>query len=122
MAGFNDTALNLAVNAIAGAGTYISAHTADPGTTGTSEVTGGSPAYARKQTTWAAAGSGATGGDRAGSQVSIDIPAGTTVTHWGIWSAVTSGTFYGGFALGASEVFGAQGVLQHTPTLDVDQG
>lgn len=118
MAGFNDTALNLMVNAVAGAGTYISAHTADPGSTGTSEVAGGS--YVRKQTTWGSAGSGATGGDRTGSQVAIDIPASTTVTHWGIWSASTSGTFYGGFALGASEAFGSAGVLNLTPTIDVD--
>lgn len=118
MAGFNDTALNVMVNALAAAGTYISAHTADPGTTGTSEVAGGS--YARVQTTWGTAGTGATGGDRAGSEVSINIPASTTVTHWGIWSASTSGTFYGGFALTSSEAFGSAGVLKHTPTLDVD--
>jgi len=114
MAGFNNTALNIMVDAIAAAGTYISAHTADPGSTGTSEVAGGS--YARQQTTWGAASSG----DRVGSQVSIPIPAGTTVTHWGIWSASSSGTFYGGFALSASETFGAAGTLAHTPTLDVD--
>jgi len=118
MAGFNDAALNVMVNAMAGAATYISAHTADPGTTGTSEVSGGS--YARQQTTWAAAGSGATGGDRTGSEVSVNIPASTAITHWGLWSASTGGTFYGGFALGATESFGAAGVWKHTPTLDVD--
>lgn len=121
MAGFNDTALNVMVNAMAGAGTYISFHTADPGTTGTSEVTYHT-AGTRPQTTWAAAGSGATGGDRAGSQVSANIPAGAAVTHWGIWSAASAGTFYGGFPLGATETFGANGTIQHTPTLDVDQG
>ena|SRR5688572_6500329 len=111
---FNDAALNVMANAVAGAATYISAHTADPGTTGTSEVAGGS--YARQQTTWGAASSG----DRVGSQVAIPIPAGTTVTHWGLWSAASGGTFYGGWALSASEVFGAAGNLNHTPTLDVD--
>ncbi len=111
---FTDSALNDAVNGIATAATWISAHTADPSTGGTSEVTGGT--YARKQTTWGSASAG----DRVGSQVAIDIPAGTTVTHWGLWTAVTGGTFKGGFALGASEVFGAAGVLNHTPTLDVD--
>lgn len=111
---FTDSALNDAVNGIATAGTWISAHTADPSTGGSNEVAGGS--YARKQTTWGSASSG----DRVGSQVVIDIPAGTSVTHWGIWSAVTSGTFKGGFALGATETFGAAGTLNHTPTLDVD--
>lgn len=111
---FNNTALNLAVNAIAGAGTYISAHTADPSTGGSNEVAGGS--YARQQTTWGSASAG----DRVGSEVTIPIPAGTTVTHWGLWSASTSGTFYGGFELDDPEVFGSAGNLKHTPTLDAD--
>lgn len=109
--GYNSNGLNAAVNGVAGAGTYISAHTADPGTTGTSEVTGGS--YARQQTTWGAASAGS----RVGSQVSIPIPASTTVAYWGIWSAVSAGTFLGGFALAANEVFGAAGTLNHTPTI-----
>jgi len=113
MAGFVASGLNDAVNGIATAGTWISAHTADPSTGGTSEVTGGT--YARKQTTWAAASNGV----RAGSQVSIDIPAGTTVTHWGVWSASSSGTFKGGFELDDPEAFGSAGTLQHTPTLSV---
>lgn len=111
---FNNTALNLAVNAIASAGTYISAHTADPGSTGTSEVAGGS--YARQQTTWGSASSG----DRVGSEVTIPIPASTTVTHWGLWSTASGGTFYGGFELDDPEVFGSAGNLKHTPTLDAD--
>lgn len=121
MAGFNDTALNVMVDAVAAAGTRISFHTADPGATGTSEVAYHSSGN-RPQTTWGAAGSGATGGDRTGSQVSANIPGGVTVTHWGIWSAASGGTFYGGFPLSAPEAFGANGTIQHTPTLDVDQG
>ncbi len=111
---FTDSALNAAVDGIAAAGAYISAHTADPSTGGANEVTGGS--YARQQTTWGSASSG----DRVGSEVTIPIPAGTTVTHWGLWSAASGGTFLGGFSLSASEVFGAAGTLKHTPTLDVD--
>jgi hypothetical protein len=108
--GLNVNASTLAVNAVAAAGTYISAHTADPGTGGASEVAGGS--YARQQTTWAAASAGA----RVGSQVTIPIPAGTTVTHWGVWSAASAGTFYGFFDM-ADEVFGSGGNLLVTPTL-----
>jgi len=108
---FNSNGLNAAVNGIASAGTYISAHTADPSTGGGSEVAGGS--YARQQTTWGTASAGS----RAGSQVSIPIPAATSVTHWGIWSASTAGTFLGGFALAATETFGAAGTLNHTPTI-----
>lgn len=111
---FTDATLNAAVEAVSALGDWISAHTGDPSTTGANEVVGGS--YAREQTTWGASASG----DQTGSQVSIDIPGGTTVTHWGIWSAVSGGTFVGGFALTSSEGFGADGVLNVTPTLDAD--
>lgn len=101
---------NALVTAYIAQGTWISLHTADPGTTGTSEVTGGSPAYARKQTTWGTVGSSAS----VGSQVSIDAPAGTYA--WaGIWSAPTGGTFVDKVAI-TSTVLGAQGVVQVTPT------
>lgn len=93
-------------------GTYISMHTGDPGTTGANEATGGSPAYARKQTTWGAASAGSA----VGSQVSFDVAAGT-YTHFGVWSAVTGGTFRGGNALPASQGnASAQSVIQFTPT------
>ncbi|WVX88685.1 hypothetical protein SEA_BIRDSONG_31 [Gordonia phage Birdsong] len=36
------------LNAYAAQGTWISLHTADPGSTGASEVSGGTPAYARQ--------------------------------------------------------------------------
>lgn len=111
---YSPTGLNAAANGIAAAGTYISAHTGDPSTTGANEVTGGS--YARQQTTWGSASDG----DRTGSQVTVPIPAGTTVTHWGIWSAVSGGSFIGGFALSSPEAFGSAGNLLHTPTLDAD--
>lgn len=111
---FTDTVLNTAVGAVTALGTWISAHTGDPSTTGANEVTGGT--YAREQTTWGSASAG----DQTGSQVSIDIPAGTTVTHWGIWSASSGGTFRGGFEISPSEGFGAAGVLNVTPTVDVD--
>lgn len=108
---YTDPGLKAAVDGIAAAGSRISFHTADPGTTGASEVSG----TGRPATTWAAG----TAGTRVGSQVSAPIPAGTTVTHWGIWSAATGGTFLFGGALSASESFGSAGTLQHTPTLAV---
>lgn len=67
-------------------GNYVGLATADPGTTATpsSEATGGSPAYARKPTTWS---SGA-GGVINGSAVTIDVPTGT-YTHILLASAVS---------------------------------
>ena len=112
--GFTNTTLNEAVEAVTALGDWISAHTGDPSTTGANEVAGGS--YGREQTTWGSASSG----DQTGSQVSITIPGGNTVTYWGIWSASSGGTFRGGFELDTPEGFGADGVLNVTPTVDAD--
>lgn len=71
------------------AATHASLHSADPGTTGTSEISGGSPAYARKALTWTA---GASDGIVTAS-VTFDVPASTTITHAGLWTAITAGTF-----------------------------
>lgn len=106
---YTTAGLNAAADGVAAAGTRISFHTADPGATGTSEVSG----TGRPATTWGAASNGS----RAGSQVSAPIPGGTTVTHWGIFSAATGGTFLFGAALTASETFGSAGTIQHTPTI-----
>lgn len=67
-------------------GNYIGLATADPGTTATpaSEATGGSPAYARKPTTWTSG----SGGVLNGSAVTIDVPAGT-YTHILVASAIS---------------------------------
>lgn len=81
--------------------TTVSLHTADPGTTGTSELVGGS--YARQSVTWGAAASGVK--SNTGALV-FQVPAGTTVTHVGGWDGVT---FRGGGALGASQAFGTAG-------------
>ena len=101
----NDNAKHVMLNQLATVAVFASLHTADPGTTGTSEATGGSPAYARKAITWNAAASGAL--DNNANPV-FDVPAGT-YTHFGLWSASTAGTFYGGGSLSASETFAAQG-------------
>ncbi|MGW4371033.1 phage tail fiber protein [Nocardia takedensis] len=98
---------------IAGANTvYVSVHTADPGTTGANEATGGSPAYARKSSTWTSG----TGGVITGSQVTIDLPAGT-YTYVGLWKTVSGGSadFIDKVAISATTL-GAQGQLLITPT------
>jgi hypothetical protein len=96
--------------------THASLHTADPGITGANEVTGGSPAYARKPITWAAASGGS---KTLTGSVTFDVPPSTTLTHLGTWSALSAGTFRGGGSLAATEVYGAQGTytLQINATL-----
>ena len=81
---------------------YISLHTADPGTTGASEVSGG--AYARVAVTWNAPSAGTVTNSGA---LSINLPASTTASYFGIWSAVTAGTYYIGGALSPSVTTGA---------------
>ena len=93
-------------------GAYVSLHTGDPSTTGANEATGGSPAYARKQTTWSA--DAVDDGVRAGTEVTIDVPAGT-YTWAGLWSAVSGGTFIDKVDI-TDTVMSAQGQIKVTPT------
>lgn len=95
---------NTLASAYAAAGSWVSLHTGTPGSTGASEATGGSPAYARKQTTWGSA----SGGAITGSSVTFDVPLGT-YSHWGLWTASSGGTFLDGGALSSSVTLSAQG-------------
>jgi hypothetical protein len=113
---FTNATKEAAALAVTGLGNWISLHTTDPGTTGTGEASGGSPAYARKQTTWTG---GASDGSVPGSAVAFDVPAGT-YTHIGVWTAATAGTFVGGFALSSSTgALPGQTTVNVTPTVAV---
>lgn len=87
---------------------YVSLHTADPGNTGASEVSGN--AYARQgPITFANAGNNPT---VASNTAILTYPAATaswgTIGWFGIWTAATAGTFQGSGALTASKAI-AQG-------------
>lgn len=105
MVGRNEAANGVAIHANA-----VSLHTADPGATGTNELTGGTPAYARKTVSW---GSAANGVAAIAQGVVFDVPAGATITHIGLWSGDGT-TFYGSAALSASETYGGQGTYNLT--------
>lgn len=102
----------VAADAVVALGVYVSLHTASPGTTGANEASGGSPAYARQATTWSA--DSTDDGVRTGTQVTIDLPAGT-YTHFGLWSAASGGTYIDGGTI-ASTTLSAQGQIKVTPT------
>ena len=89
---------------------FASAHSGDPGATGTAnELTGGSPAYARKAITWASATSATPSVKALAATFPVfDIPAGSTVSHVGFWTLVTGGT-YGGCIDVTDEVYAGQG-------------
>jgi predicted ThiF/HesA family dinucleotide-utilizing enzyme len=76
----------------------------------TVEVTGGSPAYARKAITWAAAAAGVKALN--GTMPVFDVPA-CTVKAVGFYDALTAGTQYGMYNV-TDEVFAAQGTYTIT--------
>lgn len=82
---------------------YVSVHTADPGNSGTqNDVT---TTVAAGRATWgSAANSSAPASDPAGGYsisntatvlLTNNAPAGATLTHFGIWDAVSGGNFLG---------------------------
>ena len=106
MAGLVAAGANRMLDGLTGGVAYVSLHTADPGTGGTSEVTGGSPAYARKTIAWTAAASSTTSNS---AQIVFDVPTSTTIRYLGYWSAATGGTFYGSRILDTAQTYTSQG-------------
>lgn len=103
-----DTAVGRA-NAAAGyiaAVTHASLHTANPNGTGAGEVTGGSPAYARLPVTWTNNG----GGNYTSQILEFNVPPNTTLTHVGLWTALTGGTYIDKSVVAAT--FVSQGQLR----------
>lgn len=99
---FNATAYSVAQ-------VYVSLHTANPGTTGANEATGGS--YARQAGSWGAASGGSISNDTAINFTSM--PA-STITHVGLWTASSGGTFLWGGALTVSRTLSAGATAQFT--------
>jgi hypothetical protein len=108
---FETPVLNAAADGATSVLAWASLHSADPGATGANELSGGSPAYARRQVTWNAASGAVAAMD--GTQL-FDIPPGSTVSHVGLWTAVTAGTWRGGEPLPAPESFTGQGTYELT--------
>jgi hypothetical protein len=103
---YDTTARNVAADAVAAACTRLALHTGDPGgaNSASNEVTGGSPAYARKAVAFSAAASGAAAQN---GNVVFDVPASTTVSWISGWN--TAGTVRYFKKDVTDEVFGAQG-------------
>lgn len=108
-----DAVINAAVDGAAATITHVSLHTADPGTTGANEATGGG--YTREALVWGAAA----GTEADATQVTFDVPSGT-FTHFGLWDAATTGNFKGGGSLSQPETFAAAGQMKVTVTLNGD--
>ena len=119
-----DAAKEIALNALAGVNppaqlAYVSLHSAQPNPSGSDEISGGSPAYARAAVTWNPAA-----GDQinASNNPVMNVPAGTTITHVGLWSQQVGGTFLGYGAISSGpESYGAQGTFTLTSIVLVMQ-
>lgn len=107
----DDTAKNAMLDALAPLVTRVALHTGDPGAANqaANEVTGGSPAYARKAITWNPAA--AANLDSADAPV-FDVPGGTTVAWVSFWN--TAGTVRYGKKQVTAEAFGSQGTYTLT--------
>lgn len=107
----DDTAKNLMLDQLATVMLRVALHTGDPGAANlaTNEVTGGTPAYARKAIAWNAAA--AANLDSSDAPV-FDVPAGTSVTYVSFWNV--AGTVRYGKKLVTTETFGAQGTYTLT--------
>jgi hypothetical protein len=103
-------AKNVAADAVAADITAISLHTADPGASGTNEVSGGSPAYARKTPSFGAA----SGGIATAAALEFDVPASTTVSYVGYWAG---STWYGADDI-TNETFASQGTATVVAKID----
>lgn len=81
---------------------FVSLHTADPVLTGANELSGNG--YARQSVAFSNAGSEPT---VASNSAIVTFPAATaawgTITHFGIWDAVTAGNYRGSGALTTSK-------------------
>lgn len=111
---FTPTELQVVAAAEAAKILYISLHVGDPGSTGANEASW--TGYARQAVTCTSSG-----GTVTIPQVSFSNGSGSSVTpdHFGMWSAVTGGTFYGGDPLTGSGLTAAGGVCKFSGSIPV---
>jgi len=99
----NNPAMIVAANALRGAITHAQLHSGDPGVSGVSNVIG-----TRQAITWAAATSD--GDFNLSSTLNwTGLTASQTATWISVWSASTSGTWYGNFQLTGDTAANASG-------------
>lgn len=106
-----NTMKNFVVDAYRTNATHGALYTTAPGASQGTEVTGGSPAYARKALTWGAAAAGV-----ASVTVTFDVASGVTVVGAGVHNSATVSTAYLDGASVTSQAFASQGTYQLTFT------
>lgn len=104
------TQRNTLVTAYTGAATYGALYSTAPGASAGTELTGGSPAYARKSLSWSTASASASS-----ATATFDVASGSTVAGAGVHTAVTAGTYLDGASV-TSQAFASQGTYAATFT------
>lgn len=94
---FTNTAKNSMLGAVGI--THASLHSSFPGATGLNEISGGSPAYARRPVAFNAASGGSR--SQTGSAI-FDVPPASMIRFVGFWDALTGGNCHGYHPLGNS--------------------
>lgn len=108
----NAAAQNAAINGLKAAAPYLSLHSATPDAAGSNQV------GSRVAASW---GTAANGDVEATNVAFTGLPASGAVAAVGLWSAATSGTFYGYLTLSGDAAANAAGEYTVTSvTLDID--
>jgi hypothetical protein len=115
--GLTTTTRNSMLTGLSVTATYVSLHTGDPGSTGANEVAGGS--YVRKPVAWSTPSSGAM---TAATALTLQVPASTTITHFGVWDSASGGEFKGGAPLDTAQTYVVAGGYSFTPTITAAAG
>lgn len=92
------------------AATHAALYSTVPGASAGTELSGGSPAYARKPLSWSAPSSGAIT-----ASATFDVGSGSTVAGAGVHTALTAGTYLDGAGV-TSQSFASQGTYSLTLT------
>ena len=98
---------NALANAYGANAPFAALYSTAGGASAGTEITGGTPAYARKAVTW----SNATASVTTATIAAHDVPSGATVAGAGFHSAVTAGNYMDGGAV-TSQAFSSQGTYQ----------
>jgi hypothetical protein len=104
------TMRNALVDAYKAQATHAALYSTVPAGTAGTELSGGSPAYARKALSW-----GATSASSSSVTVTFDVGSGSTVAGAGVHTAITGGTYLDGAGV-TSQAFASQGTYQLTLT------
>lgn len=105
------TQKNTLASAYAAAATHAALYSTAPGASQGTELTGGSPAYARKALSWGSP----TNGVISATAVVFDVASGSTVAGAGVHTAITAGTYLDGASV-TSQAFASQGTYTLTIT------